>query len=219
MDEYTKYFIQSFGNGEIRRNGRRKRNQSQFDPVNTDKTLANRTIEVKAGSNSIALKNNEASTLYVSIVNSGILPIGEEKTVRRNLTATVSFKGRNGSIMNVSKIQQGTDFVAEVTLRNTSDNNLKDVALMEIFPSGWEIVNTRFTDFGSFVENKVTHTDLRDDRANFYFDMKRKETKIFRVLVNASYLGRYYLPGVQAEAMYDNDYKVRTKGRWVEVVQ
>jgi len=189
------------------------------ETVTTDKTLANRTIEVKARSNSIALKNNEAGTLYVSIVNSGILPVGDEKTVQRNLTATVSYKGRNGSTLDVSKIQQGTDFVAEVTLRNTSDNNLKDVALMEIFPSGWEIVNTRFTDFGSFAENKVTHTDLRDDRANFYFDMARNETKTFRVLVNASYLGRYYLPGIQAEAMYDNDYEVRTKGRWVKVVQ
>lgn len=189
------------------------------ETFSTDKTLADRSIAVNKGSNSIALKNNEASTLYVSIVNSGILSVGEEKTVQRNLTATVSYKGRNGSLLDVSKIQQGTDFVAEVTLRNTSDNNLKDVALMEIFPSGWEIVNTRFTDFGSFAENKVTHTDLRDDRANFYFDMARNETKTFRVLVNASYLGRYYLPGVQAEAMYDNDYEVRTQGKWVEVVQ
>jgi len=189
------------------------------ETVSTDKTLADRTIEIKKGSNSILLKNNEGNTLYVSIVNSGILPVGEEKTVQRNLTANVSYKGRNGSLLDVSKIQQGTDFVAEVTLKNTSDNNLKDVALMEIFPSGWEIVNTRFTDFGSFAENKVTHTDLRDDRANFYFNMARYETKTFRVLVNASYLGSYYLPGVQAEAMYDNDYEVRTKGRWVEVVQ
>jgi len=129
------------------------------------------------------------------------------------------FKGRNGSILNPSTITQGTDFIAEVTLTNTSSNRLKDMALTEIFPSGWEIVNTRFTDFGSYAQNKVTHTDLRDDRANFYFDMKRNETKTFRILLNASYLGKYYLPGIQAEAMYDNDYAVRTKGQWVEVVQ
>ncbi len=189
------------------------------ETVTTDKTLANRTIEIRKGNNSIVLKNNESNTLYASIVNSGILPVGEEKAVQRNLTASVFYKGRNGSVLDVSKMQQGTDFVAEVTLKNTSDNNLKDVALMEIFPSGWEIVNTRFTDFGSFAENKVTHTDLRDDRANFYFDMKRNETKTFRVLVNASYLGSYYLPGIQAEAMYDNDYEVRTKGQWVEVAR
>jgi uncharacterized protein YfaS (alpha-2-macroglobulin family) len=39
------------------------------------------------------------------------------------------------------------------------------------------------------------------------------------VLLNAAYLGTYYLPGIQAEAMYDNDYLVRTKGSWVQVVK
>jgi len=36
-------------------------------------------------------------------------------------------------------------------------------------------------------------------------------------MLNASYLGTYYLPGIQVEAMYDNDYLVRTKGKWITV--
>lgn len=187
--------------------------------VSTEKTLANRELAIKKGSNTLVLKNNEDNTLYVSLINGGKLPVGEEKTVQNNLNVSVAFKSRNGNTIDVSQIAQGTDFVAEVTLKNTSDSNIQDVALTQIFPSGWEIVNTRFTDFGNFAENKVTHTDLRDDRANFYFYMKRGETKTFRVLLNASYLGKYYLPGVQAEAMYDNDYVVRTKGQWIEVVK
>jgi len=189
------------------------------ESIGTEKTLANRVLNIKKGTNNIQLRNEEGNTLYISLVNSGILPVGEEKTVQQNLAARVVFKGRDGSRLDVSQMTQGTDFVAEVSLTNTTDNNIKDMALMEIFPSGWEIVNTRFTDFGSFAENKVTHTDIRDDRANFYFDLKKNETKTFRVLLNASYLGRYYLPGIQVEAMYDNDYVVRTRGRWVEVVQ
>ena len=114
---------------------------------------------------------------------------------------------------------QGTDFVAEVTITNTAGSKVEDIALTEIFPSGWEVVNTRFTDFGSFKSNKVTYTDIRDDRVNFYFDLKPKESKMVTLLLNASYLGKYYLPGIQCEAMYDNDYLVRTKGRWIEVVK
>ena len=189
------------------------------ESIRTEKTLANRPIKVKKGSNKITIKNLEGNTVYVSIVNSGILPIGEEKTIQNNLAVTMSFKARNGSGIDPTTITQGTDFVAEVRLTNTSSNSLKDMALTEIFPSGWEIVNTRFTDFGNFAQNQVTYTDLRDDRANFYFNMRGNETKTFRILLNASYLGKYYLPGVQAEAMYDNDYLVRTKGQWVEVVQ
>ena len=187
--------------------------------VSTVKTLANRGLTIKNGSNSLNLKNQDDNTLFASIVNNGILPVGEEKTIQKNLSAQILFKGRNGSRLDVAKMTQGTDFVAEVTLTNTTSNALKDMALTEIFPSGWEIVNTRFTDFGDFAQNEVTYTDLRDDRAHFYFDMKMNETKTFRILLNASYLGRYYLPGIQAEAMYDHKYLVRTKGQWVEVVQ
>lgn len=187
--------------------------------INTSKTLVNRNFEIKKGPNTVTIKNKEGNALYVSVVTNGILPVGEEKMIAQNLVANVVYKNRDGSTLNISEIQQGTDFVAEVTITNTSSAKLNDMAMSQIFPSGWEIVNTRFTDFGSFAENKVTHTDIRDDRANFYFDMKPRENKTFRVLLNASYLGTYYLPGIQAEAMYDNDYMVRTKGEWVKVVQ
>jgi hypothetical protein len=187
--------------------------------MSTSKTLASRPLSIKKGSNILELKNLEGNMLYVSITNNGILPVGQEKEFQRNLAVQSKFKGRDGSTIDIASIMQGTDFVAEVTVTNTTGNAIKNVALTEIFPSGWEIVNTRFTDFGDFAQNDVTHTDLRDDRANFYFDMKKNETKTLRILLNASYLGTYYLPGVQVEAMYDNDYAARTKGQWVKVVQ
>ncbi|MCK0188652.1 MG2 domain-containing protein [Arenibacter sp. F20364] len=187
--------------------------------INTEKTLSNIGLGISTGTNAIDLKNTGENLLYISMVKSGILPVGEERELQRNLVANVTFKGRNGIKLDPSSIMQGTDFVAEVSLTNTKAELIKNVALSEIFPSGWEIVNTRFTDFGDFAENEVTYTDLRDDRANFYFDLKKNETKTFTVLLNASYLGRYYMPGIQAEAMYNNDYVVRTKGQWVEVVQ
>ena len=120
-------------------------------------------------------------------------------------------------------MKQGQDFVAKITVSNPKNETVKDIALTQIFPSGWEIVNTRFTDFGTTTKSEARYTDIRDDRVNFYFDLnkgrKKSETKTFTVLLNAAYLGTYYLPGVQVEAMYDNDYLVRTKGRWINVVK
>lgn len=187
--------------------------------VDTDKTLANEDLDIHNGSNQITIDNKGNNTLYVSLMNSGILPVGEESEMVRNLMASVVYRGRDGSVIDPSSIAQGTNFVAEVSLTNTRASDIQNVALTEIFPSGWEIVNTRFTDFGDFAQNEVTYTDLRDDRANFYFDMKSNGTIVLRILLNASFLGKYYLPGIQAEAMYDNDYMVRTKGRWIEVVR
>ena len=45
------------------------------------------------------------------------------------------------------------------------------------------------------------------------------EIRKFKILLNASYLGSYYLPGLQCEAMYDNEFLARTKGQWVAVVK
>ncbi|WP_395076941.1 alpha-2-macroglobulin [Flavobacterium sp.] len=187
--------------------------------VNTNKTLAERNLAIKTGANGLKIKNNKNNTLYVRVLNSGILPVGQEQTAQNGLSANVVFKNRKGGVINVSKINQGTEFVAEVTIKNLKNERVENVALSQILPSGFEIVNTRFTDFGDATNNIADYIDIRDDRTNFYFSLKSGETKTFSVLLNASYLGNYYLPGLQCEAMYDNTFLARTKGKWVEVVK
>jgi uncharacterized protein YfaS (alpha-2-macroglobulin family) len=158
--------------------------------------------------------------VYVRVLNSGKLPLGQEISEQRGLSVSVVYKDLKGNTIDIGNLQQGQDFVATVKVTNLKNQNINDVALTQIFPSGWEIVNTRFTDFGDTTVSNARYTDIRDDRVNFYFDLGSKgnyDTKTFSVMLNASYLGTYYLPGVQAEAMYDNEFMVRTKGRWVEV--
>ena len=187
--------------------------------IKTNKVLADRNLTIKNGANGITIKNIKNNTLYVRVLNSGILPVGQENVVQSNVSAKLVFKNRKGSVINVSKINQGTEFIAEVTIKNLKNERVENVALSQILPSGFEIVNTRFTDFGDATNNVADHIDIRDDRTNFYFPMSSGETKTFRILLNASYLGNYYLPGLQCEAMYDNTFLARTKGFWVEVVK
>ncbi len=187
--------------------------------INTDKTVAQRNLAVKMGANAITIKNNKNNTLFVRVLNSGILPVGNEKVVQNNLSASVIFKDRKGNPISVTKIAQGTEFYAEVTLTNRKNERVENIALSQILPSGFEIVNTRYTDFGDATNNVADYIDIRDDRANYYFGLAANETRKFKILLNASYLGKYYLPGLQCEAMYDNDFLARTKGQWVEVVK
>jgi alpha-2-macroglobulin len=187
--------------------------------INTMKTFADRGLAIKSGPNGITIKNNKNNTIYVRVLNSGILPVGQEQVVQSNLSANVVFKDRKGGKINVVKIAQGTEFIAEVTIKNQNNEHVDNMALSQILPSGFEIVNTRFTDFGDATNNVADYIDIRDDRTNFYFGLRGKETKTFRILLNASYLGNYYLPGLQCEAMYDHNYLARTKGFWVEVVK
>lgn len=193
--------------------------KGKSEAIKTAKTFADRTLQVSNNGNSVTIKNNKNTTLYVKVISSGILPIGQEQTEQRGLATDIVFRDRKGNPINVSSLAQGTEFVAEVTVANMKGERVENVALTQIIPSGWEIVNTRFTDYGNFAENSVDYTDIRDDRTNFYFTLKSNETKTFKILLNASYLGKYYLPGVQCEAMYDNSYFARTQGQWVNVVK
>ncbi len=189
----------------------------------TSKTSVEKDLNISMGANTLQLRNTENNTVYVTVVNKGKLPLGNELVESRGFATKVRYSLPNGTPLDISKLKQGQEFVAKVTIENLNNEYVNDIALTQIFPSGWEIVNTRFTDFGSSTKSPARYTDIKDDRVNFYFDMSRKGArngqKTFTVLLNASYLGKYYLPGVQAEAMYDNDYLVRGKGKWIEVVE
>lgn len=193
-------------------------NAKKQTAINTTKALAQRNLALASGSNTVTIRNNKKNTLFIRVYNSGILPVGKELPMQNNLSASVVFKDRKGNRVDVSKIAQGTEFIAEITLSNLKNEYVENIALTQILPSGFEIVNTRYTDYGNATENQADYIDIRDDRANYYFSLKSRETRKFKMLVNASYLGKYYLPGLQCEAMYDHDFLARTKGQWVEVV-
>ena len=194
-------------------------NNGKSETITSTKSIADRKLVVKNGSNSITIKNNKDNTIYVRVLNSGILPVGEEKVMQNNLSGNITFKTRNGNTISLNKVTQGTEIVAQVTIRNQSNDNLENVALSQIIPSGFEIMNSRYTDFGEFAQNKADYIDIRDDRTQFYFGLRANESRTFTVLLNATYLGDYYFPGIQCEAMYDNNYIVRTKGEWVKIVK
>ena len=187
--------------------------------VKTSFAVAQRSLKVIDGGNKLVISNKDNNVVFIRMLNKGILPLGEEIAEHRNLNVSIIYRDKDGRKIDVSKLTQGTDFMASVTVSNEKNVYVNDIALTEIFPSGWEIVNTRFTDYGNVQSSSANFTDIKDDRVNFYFHLGSGETKTFNVLLNASYLGKYYLYGVQAEAMYDDDFMTRTKGQWIEVTK
>ncbi|CAM1366156.1 conserved exported hypothetical protein [Tenacibaculum litopenaei] len=193
---------------------------SVSEDVSTSKSFYTQDVTKLSKKNVVTLKNNSEGTVYVRLINKGILPVGKEIAVQRNIDVQVNYKSKSGATLNPQELTQGTNFVAVVTIRNSANRTLNDVALTQYIPSGWEIINTRYTDYGGNAGNAAAdYTDIRDASISQYFNLKAYETKTFTVLLNASYLGEFYLPGAQAEAMYDNNYFARTQGQWVKVIK
>ena len=187
--------------------------------IDTQKAVVQRTLDVVRGSNAVRIENKQNNLVYVNLVQYGKLPLGDEMAESRGLQITSKFIDGAGAVMRVADLRQGTEITARITVTNTTADEVKNVALTQIFPSGWEIVNTSFTEARTPNATKADYTDIRDDRVQYYFDLKGRETKAFTLKLNASYMGDYYLPGAQAEAMYDNDYFARIEGNWVKVVK
>ena len=181
------------------------------------------TNELKKAKNGdkMTIKNTGKSTLFVKFVAEGIPVAGDESSVSDNVSISVDYETPDGGSIDETKIEQGTDFVAVVTIKNPGTRGyLSEMALNQIFPSGWEIHNTRMDDFIGAVETSYsTYQDFRDDRVYTYYNLGASESKTFRVKLNATYAGKFYLPTVSTDAMYDNTIHARTPGRWVEVVK
>ena len=108
--------------------------------------------------------------------------------------------------------------MAVVRVSNTSAEDVGSCALTFQVPSGWEIRNTRlYNQTAASGEDPYEYRDFRDDKACTYFSLKKGQSKTFTLLLNASYLGKFYFPNIQVEAMYDKNYLSVIPGMWVEV--
>ena len=137
---------------------------------------------------------------------------------KSNLNFSVVYYDASENPIDVTALPKGTNFQALVTVSNPGKRGrYSELALTQIFPSGWEIINTRLDDEEDNAR-AVTHKDIRDDRVMHYFDLKPNEEVVFNVLLNATYEGRYYLPTINVEAMYDNSIYANKSGKWVQVI-
>jgi hypothetical protein len=166
----------------------------------------------------LAFTNTGKSTLFVKVIVEGVPLVGDKTAAFNNLNMEVIYKDMKGKEIQPDKLLQGTDFTAEVKISNPGTKGfLQEMALNQIFPSGWEIHNLRMDGTGAV--NASRYQDIRDDRVYSYYDLTSNSSKTFVIHLNATYLGRFYLPTVYSEAMYDNTINARVPGRWIEVVK
>ena len=186
----------------------------------SEKAIVRTELAVPDGKATVGVKNSGKNLLYLRMVRTGTPLAGDEQAESSGLSMFVTFETANGTAISIDKLEQGTDFVASVTITNPSLKGYNELALTQVFPSGWEIRNTRLEGSGSAVQaSYYDYQDVRDDRVLTYFDLWRGGSVTYKVMLNASYAGRFYLPGTVCEAMYDNTINARSQGKWITVVR
>lgn len=177
-------------------------------------------VDLPSKKGALNLENEGGDLLYINLVSSGIPLQGEDRDEESNLNLRVSYKPKNsGEPFSSESITSGTDFIMEIKISNPDGQpERENLALEQILPAGWEIINPRlFTSQSGGNKGLFDYQDIRDDRIYTYFDLSRGETKVFSVLLNASYRGTYYQPSIRCSAMYDDTVSAVKAGREVEV--
>ncbi|OCX52138.1 hypothetical protein BEL04_11640 [Mucilaginibacter sp. PPCGB 2223] len=182
------------------------------------------SLPVKAQSGRVTLQNTGKNKLYVRLIQKGQPVSGDDVKSIDNpdvLQMRVSYFNLKGQPVDPSNLKQGTDFVAQVTIKNPGRRGRYDnMALSQIFPSGWEILNTRMMDNEeAFKPSPSDYIDIRDDRVYTYFSLPESKEVTYYVMLNAAYLGRFYQSAPYCEAMYQKSISAMTKGQWVNVVK
>ncbi|RHJ87643.1 alpha-2-macroglobulin [Parabacteroides sp. AM08-6] len=189
--------------------------------VSTTQNFWASTLADKADSSSaLELKNTGKATLFARIITEGIPAQGEEAAYSNGLSLAVSYMDMNGQPVDVNDLPQGTNFIAAVTVKNPSPRNYNHLALSQVFPAGWEILNTRYLNAGvtDTTVAGVNYQDIRDDRVYSYIDnLPAGKQVTVKISLCAVYPGRFYLPPVYCEAMYDYLIRANTEGLSVEV--
>jgi hypothetical protein len=224
-------------------------NGGAWQTIKSVQPLTQLRLDIKENpKGTVEIRNKSNGQLYTDLILSGIPTQGNEVAESKGVSLYVNYFTKDGRELDPTSLEQGTDFIAEFQVDNPDAVvSLDNMALTTIFPSGWQIYNPRMTGEQFKVQtSQPTYLDVRDDRVNYYFDLKapdywdyyyyrwhqnrfdeygnaienpRSNHKVFRVMLNASFAGRFYLPSVYMEAMYDKSIHAGTTGRWVKVTK
>jgi uncharacterized protein YfaS (alpha-2-macroglobulin family) len=188
----------------------------KWQKVKSDKPLWQLELAAE-GSGKVELRNKMKQTVFARVVAEGVPAAGNEVDASNGMTLKVRYTDLSGKDLDVTALAQGEDFLAEVTITNTGGYTYNEVALAQVFPSGWEVINHRLMGI-KLKGNTPEYQDIRDDRVYTFFDLGAGKSQVYQVRLNATYLGKYYLPSVSVEAMYDKSLNALKKGQWVEVI-
>ncbi|MGK7396239.1 MAG: alpha-2-macroglobulin family protein [Candidatus Cyclobacteriaceae bacterium M3_2C_046] len=174
----------------------------------------------QSGSNQLMIENRSEGIHFARIIQQGTPVKPEPAAYENNLKLQVIYKNMDDELIEPAALAQGTNFMVEVTVSNPGlRGDYQELALTQIFPSGWEIINTRLDQAGNYyLKDQPEYQDIRDDRVLTYFDLPASQRKTFRILLNANYGGKFYLPAITCEAMYDQAISARKPGEWVNVL-
>lgn len=185
----------------------------------------------EAASGRLSVRAGSGAPVYIRVLAQGEARPGTEEPESRGLALNTAYKDMDGRPIDPGTAPQLSDIVVETTVRNLTRKTVRNLALTQKLPSGWEIRNFRIgseeretwdSESGQastrpwwYPRRDYTYQDVRDDRVLTYLDLGPGKETVVRIFANKTYEGAFYRPGAFAEAMYDAEYRAVERGAWL----
>jgi hypothetical protein len=161
-----------------------------------------------------------AAGMWLVIASEGTRPNGEYKEGAEGLKVGRAYRGLDGTELNLAdgSLKLGDLAFVEITLANTSGAEIQNIALVDRLPAGFEIENPRL---GRSIKADWIKDDqqwaadfmnLRDDHLEMFGALPANTSKTVIYTVRVVTAGKFTVPPVDAEAMYDPTLWSRQKG-------
>jgi hypothetical protein len=190
----------------------------------SDKTWALVRASERKGLNLKVLDKGEGK-LYLVLASEGVRADGQYRTGGEGLSLSRQYRNLAGDVLDVQggSVNLAELVYVEVEVKNTSGERIQNIALVDRLPAGWEIENARLGRGGSVEwasseeQWSADYVNIRDDRVEVFGSLDAGESKTVVYAVRAVTSGKFTLPPVEAEAMYDPRIWAREAGGTVEV--
>ena len=187
------------------------------------KDLGDRTFSLYRASEyeSLALKSTHKDTdkLYLVLSSEGVRPKTPWKTGGKGISIKRRYLDERGEPIAVGDpIDLGDLVYVEISVRNKTAKPITNVALVDRFPAALEIENPRLGRGTriDWLENRdrwyPEHMNLRDDRIEAFGVLPHRRTVKLVYLVRAVTAGKFTVPPVSIEAMYNPAIWARQRG-------
>ena len=149
----------------------------------------------------------EPGAAFYSLTTRGVPSDAAYQPESAGLEVERVFLDRDGNPQNLDTVRQGDLIVIRTRVRSVA-GPVQNVVVSNLLPSGLEVENPRLdtTETLPWIASagkKPDHVDLRDDRILMFLDLPANAWQSAYALVRAVTPGRFRLPPIQAEAMYD----------------
>ncbi len=166
-------------------------------------------------------EKSDPEAVFYSLETRGIPTDAAYQPESAGLELGREYLTRAGAPLDLANVAQGDLVVTRLRIRSVS-GRLDNVVIENLLPSGLEVENPRLQSSETLpwigdADLSTAHVDFRDDRVLVFADLGDNSWRTAYVLLRAVTPGKFRLPPVQAEAMYDPAIRARGERATMDV--